>query len=358
MPRARVSLSGRTVHLGVFDTEEECARARAAAEAEKVRVDPRGRGPEYSRQVHDRLVAAATAAVAQHRQIHLLVDALPPAEIAELLAQHVATASAAGAVRGDPSLLLLDATPTTEPPLHAQRSWHPTERMIAAPLGKLAFAEPDEPVVVDGQHVADDGAAADGAADGAPAFNPKSQVERLDDKAAPPEEEAPPPSDGTIVTYSPLRARLSELHASALAWLTAWCTSPALTPRGGATEEEESVDDRRLVPYSPARACLSRSSKWLLLLLPATLLVSAVILTEAGTFAHAPATCAPPAAPFGTHGGPDAAAMGRAVGGTAPYIPPAPPLPSPAYPPSLSPPSLSPPSLSPPSTSSPSPPPS
>ena len=59
MPRARISLGGRNVHLGYYNTEEECTRAKEAAERVKVSADPRGRGPEYSEELKEEIVAAA-----------------------------------------------------------------------------------------------------------------------------------------------------------------------------------------------------------------------------------------------------------------------------------------------------------
>ena len=92
MPRSQVSLGGKNVHLGMFDSEDDCLRARRAAEKEKISINPRGRGPEYSKETAERLVEAAKLAVEQHRQLHTLFDTLSPSDQAEILS-HCARAS-------------------------------------------------------------------------------------------------------------------------------------------------------------------------------------------------------------------------------------------------------------------------
>jgi len=222
----RVSLGGRTIYLGSFNTEEEKVLACQAAEAAKVLIDPRGRGPAYTEENASRLKEAAWREVTMRRQLHSLVDALPSDVVVDMMAASFGAGSR-----------------------YAVESAH--------------YSHPSEIVFKSG----DAGAAKE---------FPKSSGEWKEraDIDTPPS----PPIRGEVIEHSPLRACLARLAAT-LRSLRSLCRPFARVPPAASTSTA-------IVPYSPLRACAVQFSFLLVLLLPTAIVVSAFVLNEIGTFAH------------------------------------------------------------------------
>ena len=240
----------------------------------QVRTNPRGRGPEYSKELADRLVEVSRVAVdnirqvsfaachptppaqpppkphpapttprappAPHVQLHSLVDALPSYEVADLYAT---------ALHAEVSLTCHTFCPTSGMSPSA-KSFQPLATSTSATSSK------EEPTV------------------GVPAAFVKEVVEGT------------PTEFGEAAVVGRLAASVGEAGVDAPKFKQAdeWAK--------GLVEQTPSHPD----PFPPVPSLDSswalRGVKWLFLLLPAALLLSAFALEEIGTFSHpSPTDC-------------------------------------------------------------------
>jgi len=238
----RVSLGGRTIYLGSFNTEEEAALARRAAEEAKVRIDPRGRGPAYTEENASRLKEAAWQEVTMRRQLHSLVDSLPSDVVADMMAASCGAGSSYA--------------------VESAHYWHPSETGVSK-SGDAGAAKEFPKASGEWKERAD-----------------------IDTPPSPPIRGEVVVEAGEVIEHSPLRACLARLAAT-LRSLLSLCRPFARVPPAASTSTA-------IVPYSPLRACAVQFSFVFVLLLPAAIVVSAFVLNEIGTFAHgSPPACTP-----------------------------------------------------------------